>query len=73
MDSKVAFGIVIIFSGLVQIVGAVTGNEAAMIAALGDPTLLSTSSGGAPAKPKTSSIVSGILGTLGNIASKVVP
>lgn len=72
MDSKGALGIVIGFLGLVQIVGSVTGNEAAMLAALFDPTMISTASG-APAKPKASNIVSGFVGGLLNFASKVVP
>lgn len=72
MDSKGAIGIVLVFLGLVQIVGSATGNEAAMLAALFDPTLLQTG-GGAPAKPKASSIVSGFVGSLFSFASKVVP
>lgn len=45
MNSKTGMGIVTIGIGLIQIVGSVTGNEAAMLAALFDPSLLSTKSG----------------------------
>ena len=68
MDSKGAIGIVVIFAGLVQIVGSVTGNEAAMLAALFDPSLLNTSSGKPPVKQ---SVASGVWGTIGNIASHI--
>lgn len=66
MNSKVAFGIVIIFLGVVTMVGSATGQEAVMLSALfyGNNGLV-TSSGGAAAKPKSSSIVSTVTGIVG--------
>ena len=66
MDSKAAIGVVVVFAGLVQVVGAITGNEAAMIAALFSPTLLSTG-GGSAAINKPSNIVSGLRGALTSV------
>lgn len=64
MDSKGAFGAIIVFAGLVQIIGAVTGNEAPMIAALVDSSIL-TSTSGNPATPQKSSVTGILQGAVG--------
>lgn len=56
MDSKGAFGVIVVFFGLTQALGALTGQEAPMLAALFKPDLLATKAG-SPAVPQLSQIV----------------
>lgn len=46
MTGKGGFGLVLIALGIVQMIGAATGNEAAMLGALFQPQDLTSSSGG---------------------------
>ena len=55
MDSKGGVGILVIGLGVTQIVGSITGQEAPMLAALFQPSLLRTKSGG-QAVPKPPSV-----------------
>ena len=71
MDTKGATGLVLVVGGLVQLVGSLTGNEASMLAALFEPSLLQTKQGSSAIGSKTSitngieGAISGVIGRLG--------
>lgn len=59
MESKTAFGGMLIAVGLMTVVGSVTGNLPAMLGSLFDPAAIVTKSGNASV-PATSRITNGI-------------
>lgn len=48
MDSRGGIGVLVIALGVTQMVGSITGQEAPMLAALFDPSLLRNKSGNKP-------------------------